>query len=226
MGARRVSGVLVALLVFLALGGQIVAQGVGYRLGAWTAGASAGGSAAADAYAVRGTLGQGSVWTSSGGGVFVSGGIWPGRAVQPAPPGHRVYLPLAQRAYPQTHPVADAPDTCPGMDIEKDGHYYRENMDRANDNDWYTFQARAGAVYTIRATDLGSRADTVLYLYSGCTALLAQNDDCVEGNPLSGSCIEGWVAPADGAYNILVRHYDWRVYGAGTEYTLGVSEAR
>jgi hypothetical protein len=63
----------------------------------------------------------------------------------------------------------------------------------------------------------------VLYLYGGdCGTLLAENDDCVPGDPSSGSCIT-WQAPADGDYSILVRSYDWRVYGAGTQYTLNVA---
>lgn len=225
--ARWWTAALAALLVVLPLTG-IAAQGMGYRIGPWTAGASGGGASRGAAplypYAVQGTLGQGSVWASSGGGMTVGGGIWRGRAVQHEPLRPRVYLPLALRGYPTTHSVADAPDTCPGLAILTDGNFYRDDMDRPNDNDWYTFVARANVTYSIRTTNLGSRADTVLYLYAAdCISLLAQNDDCAAGDPLSGSCIESWLADADGALCVMVRHYDWTVYGAGTGYTLGVS---
>jgi hypothetical protein len=213
-----------ARLPALLLGGAVAAQGTPYRIGPWTAGASAGGTGASASYTVQGTLGQGSVWTSGASGVMVTGGIWRGRAVWHMPLVPRVYLPLALRGYPTTHNVADAPDTCPGLAILTDGNFYRDDFDRANDNDWYTFQAQAGMTYSVRTTDLGSRADTVLSLYAAdCSSLLAQNDDCVSGNPLSGSCIEGWLASVDGAVCVQVRHYNWTVYGTGTAYTLGVS---
>jgi len=217
------AGAAAALLLALLLAATTAAQGSGYRMGPWTLGASAGGTSASASYTVAGTLGQGSVWTSGASGVMVTGGIWRGRAVQFVP-AHQVYLPLALRSYPTTHNIADAPDACPGLAILTDGNFYRDDFDRANDNDWYTFQARAGTTYSIRTTDLGSRADTVLSLYAAdCSSLLAQNDDCVSGDPLSGSCIESWLAVADGAVCVQVRHYNWTVYGTGTAYTLGVS---
>ncbi len=130
---------------------------------------------------------------------------------------HTVYAPLIRRT--TVHLVDDAPDACPGLAINI-GALYREDFDHINDNDWYQFTAEAGASYTLETLYLGPLADTVLALYApDCTTLLAFNDDRAPGDP--SSRIE-WTAPADGAYCVLVRGYDWSVYGPGTEYTVRV----
>ncbi|MBN1955656.1 MAG: right-handed parallel beta-helix repeat-containing protein [Anaerolineae bacterium] len=131
-----------------------------------------------------------------------------------------VYLPLLQRDYPLYELVGDAPDVCPGYPISVRVRQYGEDFDHANDNDWYAFGAEAGRIYAVDTFDLGPLADTVLFLYDvDCATLLASNDDCSPGDPRS--CLT-WQAPADGTYHLLVRHYDWAQYGAGTEYTLYV----
>jgi hypothetical protein len=131
-----------------------------------------------------------------------------------------VYLPLVVRNWPPLHEVADAPDACPGMAMELD-HFYRDDLDRANDNDWYSFTATAGAAYTLQTRDLEASADTVLALFApDCSTELAENDDAAPGD--RASRIE-WTAPAGGVYCVDVRGYDWRVYGANTHYTLAVT---
>ena len=117
--------------------------------------------------------------------------------------------------------MTDAPNTCPGHSIEV-GHRYHEDWDEQNDEDWYAFQAVAGVTYTLQTSQLGARADTSLALYdTGCGVLLAENDDVSWPDDLSSRIV--WTAPTDGVYHVLVRPYDWRVYGADTDYVFGVS---
>jgi hypothetical protein len=132
-----------------------------------------------------------------------------------------IYLPLVIRNWPPTHDLTDAPDVCnTGQGVEL-GHYYRDDFDHANDNDWYRFQAVSGVLYTVQTSDLGSRADTVLALFAAdCATRLAENDDLAPGNPASRIV---FTTPANATYCVNVRSYDWRVYGADTGYTLGVS---
>jgi hypothetical protein len=139
-----------------------------------------------------------------------------------------VYLPLVLRAYTTFHEVDEAPDEC-GLALPVEvGHQYREDFDHVYDKDWYTFTATAGVTYTIQVADLESDADTVLYLYdAGCgDPAPIWNDDCVPGDPASGSCVT-WQAPANGAYPIMARNYYWHLYygpGFDTGYTLSVKE--
>jgi hypothetical protein len=134
---------------------------------------------------------------------------------------HFVYLPLVVRGWPPLHDLVDAPDSCAAGQAANVGHLYRDDFDRANDNDWYRFQAVAGVTYTIQTLDLGSRADTVLELFGpDCNTLLASNDDAAPGNPASRILL---TAPASATYCVDVRSYDWRVWGANTGYTFRVT---
>ena len=133
-----------------------------------------------------------------------------------------LYLPLVASAYARrisVPEVGDTPDTAWEVAVGPD---YTARFDHANDNDWFVFTATAGATYRLRTLELGPNCDTVLYLYDFTgLQLLAQNDDRAPGNPASEIV---WTATYSGLHRILVRHYDWRSYGAGTDYTLRVTE--
>jgi uncharacterized repeat protein (TIGR01451 family) len=137
--------------------------------------------------------------------------------------GGTVFLPTIFHDYPLLHLVDDASDACPGLGVDVgDGHYYRDNFDHANDNDWYAFSAQGGLTYVVRTLNLDTRADTVLTLYDiDCETVLAENDDVSVGDPASHIV---WTAPVDGMVCILVRPYDWQVYGTATGYTFNVAE--
>ena len=176
-------------------------------------GASGGGVSANDAYILSGTLGQGWTATSSGSGYRVVSGVWD----RPASQSTTIYLPYVARSEWQIQPD-DVPDTCPGYRIQL-GQAYEEDMDHGNDNDWWAFEAEAGETYTIHTFNLGEQGDTVLALHDvSCGRPLAENDDC--GGELE-SCLT-WQAPATGEYHLMIRHYDWRVTGPETTYTVGV----
>ncbi len=139
----------------------------------------------------------------------------------------RIFLPLIMRGYPPAPPVVqvlDAPGTCPGLSIEPDT-FYRDDFDGENDNDWYAFQAIAGQTYVLETGNLGPQADTLLALYTAtdCETPLAENDDINYPHDVASRIV--WTAPADGIYSALVRSYDWRVYGPGTDYTLRVTRS-
>ena len=117
--------------------------------------------------------------------------------------------------------VVEAPDACPGY-AARAGTSYRENFDFVNDNDWFAYDATSGKTYVIETGDLGASADTVLYLWTGdCRTQLAENDDRNVGDP--SSLIE-WTATATGPLAVMVRSYDWQVYGPETRYTLTIGE--
>ena len=102
------------------------------------------------------------------------------------------------------------------------GHSYREDVDRENDLDWFSFDAVVGQAYTLRTFDLESRSDTSMMLYDrGCTVPIAQNDD-VDYPDVSSRIV--WTAEYDGTYHVRVRNYDWRMYGVNTGYTFKIVE--
>ena len=102
------------------------------------------------------------------------------------------------------------------------GQTQTHNMDSPGDQDWMKFVAQAGETYTIRTANLGTSADTYLYLYdTDRTTLLASNDDY--GGSLA-SQIE-WAAPATGTYYVAVQHWNPNAGGCGTTYDLMVSPA-
>ncbi len=113
-----------------------------------------------------------------------------------------------------------AQDTCPGDLISGEWDYIQiDSFEHENDHDWFSFNATAGVTYRIETGNLGSSADTTLELHDiNCGSLLVQNDDIHWPDNLASRII--WTAPASGRYHILVRPYDWRVYGEGTHYTL------
>ena len=133
-----------------------------------------------------------------------------------------IYLPLIMRDWPPVilpRPLV-AQDTCPGDLINGEWDYIQiDAFERENDHDWFSFNATAGVTYRIETGNLGPRADTTLELHDiNCGSLLVQNDDIDWPDDLASRII--WTAPASGRYHILVRPYDWRVYGEGTDYTL------
>ncbi len=137
----------------------------------------------------------------------------------------RIFLPLLMRGYPPAPPVVqvgDAPGTCPGLSIALDT-FYRDNFAGENDNDWFAFTAVAGQTYVLETGNLGPQGDTLLALFAAtdCGMPLAENDDINYPHDIASRIV--WTAPADGIYSALVRSYDWRVYGLGTEYTFRVT---
>jgi len=132
-----------------------------------------------------------------------------------------VYLPVVVRGWtpvPAPRPLVGA-DTCPGELINGEWDYVAQEFEHENDADWFAFDATTGVTYRIETDDLGPRADTTLELHDrNCGALLAQSDDIHWPDNVASRII--WTAPASGRYHLSVRPYDWRVYGAGTNYTL------
>jgi Zn-dependent metalloprotease len=91
------------------------------------------------------------------------------------------------------------------------------NFHDAGDEDWAQFSATVSANYVLETLNLGSRSDTVLYLYdTDGSTLIASNDD--NGGTLA-SRIE-WTAPANGTYYVRVRHFSGSIFGANTNYDL------
>jgi hypothetical protein len=95
------------------------------------------------------------------------------------------------------------------------------NLHRLGDEDWLSVVVEEGETYFIRTTNLGSNADTYLYLYdSDGTTVLAENDDY---NNSLASLIE-WTAPATGQYFIKVKHWNPNIAGCHTNYTILFSD--
>lgn len=85
-----------------------------------------------------------------------------------------------------------------------------------NDQDWARLEVEAGASYAITATNIGSQADALLSLYSGCDQQGSFGDE---------RHIE-FTAPTSGVVYLQTEQLDPEVYGASTEYTLEVHRTR
>ena len=102
--------------------------------------------------------------------------------------------------------------------LAPDGSEREHNICPAADEDWASFDAAADTDYTIKTSDVGVEADTVIELYDAGGNLLAQNDDYQPG-------IEsqlGYRVGAAGTYYVRTRLYNPTKAGLGTEYTLSI----
>lgn len=97
------------------------------------------------------------------------------------------------------------------------GQTQAHNFASPSDEDWVRLSLAAGQTYTIRTSDLGGAADTVLELYSGDGALLAANDDAASGSLASEIT---FAASASKTYYVRVRHWNSGTGGCGTSYSL------
>ena len=95
--------------------------------------------------------------------------------------------------------------------ILPNGAPQKHTLEPPSDLDWVTFNAVAGAIYTIRTDNLLGSTDTYLTLYgAGDTSIpLAYNDDIAPGDKHSEIV---WRAPATGRYFARVRDF----YQSGT----------
>jgi hypothetical protein len=97
------------------------------------------------------------------------------------------------------------------------------NFDAPGDQDWIKLNAEEGEKYTFKTFNLGSSADTYLYLYdTDGETLLASNDDY--GGTLA-SQIE-WTTPTTAIYYLLIRHWNPNIAGCGTKYEISLGELR
>jgi hypothetical protein len=200
-------------LLCLAFAAPASALAPGCRLQRHTGAASAGGTSTSDSYRLHGSLGQPSVSSSLGGSYIVTGGIWRGAGGRQS----RTYLPLVMHNFVSRQEIADAPDACPGLEVQF-GVTYVKSFDHENDNDWFQFDAVAGRTYTMQTGELHGDTDTVLYLRdTDCETLIEENDDISYPDNIASRIV--WTATASGTYHAQVRNYDYRVYGANTGYT-------
>lgn len=93
------------------------------------------------------------------------------------------------------------------------------NFHIAGDQDWMTFQAVRGNVYTIQTGNLQRDTDTVLALFgSNGAVLLAQNDD--DGGTYASRI--DWLAPVDEQLYVRVTNFGNRI-GAQTGYEVAIT---
>ncbi|WP_298820486.1 M4 family metallopeptidase, partial [uncultured Chloroflexus sp.] len=105
--------------------------------------------------------------------------------------------------------------------ITVNGSSQSHNFHVAGDQDWVTFNAVAGTVYTIQTSGLQSRADTVLALFgNNGTLLLAQNDD--HGGTLASQI--SWTATASAQLHVRVTNFH-SVGGSNTGYNLSITSS-
>lgn len=112
----------------------------------------------------------------------------------------------------------DGPSAASSLQLNVVQHH---NLSGAADGDWAKMDLQAGRTYRLRTSNLGSAADTYLYLYSvdGVT-LLAANDDVDES--LASQLV--YTAIVTGTYYVQVRHWNPSAGGCQTTYDLDVSE--
>ncbi len=120
-------------------------------------------------------------------------------------------------------PDSYEPDNSPtaARPITVNGGAQRHNFHTAGDQDWVTFNATAGTVYTIQTSGLESNADTVLALFgNNGLLLLAQNDDY--GGTLASRIT--WTATANGLFHVRVTNFRGGG-GSNTGYNLAISSS-
>jgi uncharacterized repeat protein (TIGR01451 family) len=139
-----------------------------------------------------------------------------------------VFLPIVTNNYsevpppPRVNELEDAPDVPPGRRAEIDTDIYSDNFNDENDNDWFLVDLEEGETYTIQTSDLEEECDTHLSIYGRDGEVkLVENDDIDWPENVASRVV--WEAPATGTFQVLVRHYDWTIYGDDTGYTLGVT---
>ncbi len=88
------------------------------------------------------------------------------------------------------------------------------------DQDWVTFIATAGKVYSMYTKDLAAVVDTVITLYDARGNELAENDDYQPGQGLASRI--DYTFSADGQYFLRIRDNRNRS-GQGYQYTVGLS---
>jgi hypothetical protein len=105
-------------------------------------------------------------------------------------------------------------------EISTDGVAQDHNLHDEGDGDWARFDAIGGITYTLRTTNTGGHADTVLYLYdTDGSTLIDVNDDYPGMFPASRL---DWQPTTDGMYYVKVVHWDPYAYGCTTGYGLSV----
>lgn len=120
-------------------------------------------------------------------------------------------------------PDSYEPDNSPATarSITVNGAAQNHNFHIAGDQDWVTFNATSGTVYTIRTSGLQSSADTVLALFANNgSLLLTQNDDY--GGSLASQIV--WTATANAPLHVRVTNFGGRG-GANTGYSLTVTSS-
>lgn len=98
----------------------------------------------------------------------------------------------------------------------QNGETQTHNFNPAGDIDWMKFNATQAATYNIYTSNLGSAADTVMYLYNAAGTQLSYNDD--SGGTLASKIL--WTAPSSGIYYIKVIDYGNNAFGPNTNYDI------
>ncbi|HNT78868.1 MAG TPA: PPC domain-containing protein [Anaerolineae bacterium] len=167
---------------------------------------------------LHGALGQPVAGPASNASYRLCSGFWCGGVPEiVVPDKYIVYLPLVVRNYPP-----ETSNVCPGKPIELNRPYY-EHIDPADDYDWFSFEATAGANYIIETSELGANVDTRIGLHDvNCGGELATNDDF--NYPASLASRIEWQAPASGIYHVWVKHSTAEIaHGSDNKYTLTIS---
>jgi len=105
--------------------------------------------------------------------------------------------------------------------ITPNGPAQTHNFHTAGDSDWVKFNAAIGKAYTITTSNLGSRTDTILFLFdTDGTTLIAFNDDYIEGS-LASQIV--WQATLNGTYYVTVASLNPNAFGCNTNYDLSIN---
>ena len=93
-------------------------------------------------------------------------------------------------------------------------------FDIAEDEDWFSLEAKAGLIYLIETANLASGVNTIIELYDidGVT-LLASDDNSGDG---AASRLK-WIAPQDGVYFIRIVQAVGSTWGCSSIYNLTVT---
>ncbi len=97
----------------------------------------------------------------------------------------------------------------------------QHNLATPGDEDWFQIVVSSADTYVVDTFDLGSAADTYLFLYAGDgTTLITANDDSKDS---LASKIE-WEVSTPGTYFLRVRQWNSNLSGCGTNYSVEVKK--
>ncbi len=134
------------------------------------------------------------------------------------------YLDPVQTCTPPVTADDYEPDNSPAEAslIPTDGSLQYHNFDTEGDQDWVKFIATAYTPYTLKTSNVGGFADTVLYLYGPDGIQLLNFNDDYPGLNLASRI--DWESTAGGTYYLKVVHYDIYAAGCTTQYGLSVTQ--
>ncbi len=220
-------------LILVILGAAAVAYALSNIDLRWGVVSSGGGARASANYVIRDVLGEPAAGYASSANARVESGFLAGLPLAtptstptstatftPTPSPTPTPTPTATPTPTPSGDVFEDDDACSrARPVPVDGSRQRHTFHDEGDVDWITFTAQAHKTYIIEVTNVGSKADAVVFVYENCTADPSESGD----NAFGATVRIEWDATRGGPYYVQVQQFDPTFYGADTEYDISVT---